>query len=204
VWFNRIDDLTRPFLSFLNVRFAIATAGQKAPSGWREYRSGPRCAIFENTRVLPRAFAPASVRFVADRSRTVEEMAACTDFSRVAWIEDRRRSGSTSDNGPARVTTIRHGADLEIDVTAGRRTWIVVSQTFWKGWQAREGGRRIPLSYANQAFVGFEVGPGTHRIALVYRPRSFAIGAALSAAGCLILLAAGLLLRRSRLRRIVA
>jgi hypothetical protein len=198
VWFNRIDDLTRPFLSFLNVRFAVATAGQKPPSGWREYRSGPRCEIFENSRVLARAFAPAAVRFVADASRTVEEMAACTDFSRVAWIEDRRRAGSEMANGPAEVTTVRRGTDLEISVTSRQRTWIVVSQTFWKGWKAREGRRTIPLYFANQAFLSFEVEPGNHRISLVYRPRSFEVGLALSAAGCVILLAAGLASRRSR------
>jgi len=198
VWFNRIDDLTRPFLSLLNVRFAIATAGQKPPPGWREYRSGPRCEIFENSRVLPRAFAPAAVRFVADSSRTVEEMAACADFSRIAWIEDRKRAGSETANGSAQVTTVRRGTDLDIEVTAKERSWIVVSQTFWKGWQAREGGRRLPLYFADQAFLAFEVEPGSHRIELVYRPRSFEIGLALSAAGCLILLIAGFVSRRSR------
>jgi hypothetical protein len=106
---------------------------------------------------LARAFDSAAVRFEADASRTVKEMAACADFSRVAWIEDRKRAGWKR-NGPAEVTTVRRGADLEISVTARARSWIVVSQTFWKGWQARRAVGKFPY-FANQAFLSFEVEP---------------------------------------------
>ena len=42
IWFNRVDDLTRPFLSFMNVRFAIQAAG--APiCGTDRSSSGRRC-----------------------------------------------------------------------------------------------------------------------------------------------------------------
>src|SRR5262249_46496219 len=33
-WFNRVDDLERPFLSFLNVGYALAPAGAPPPRGW--------------------------------------------------------------------------------------------------------------------------------------------------------------------------
>ena len=38
VWFNRVDDLQRPFLSFLNVRFALQRAEEDVPPGWRVHR----------------------------------------------------------------------------------------------------------------------------------------------------------------------
>ncbi|HWC65891.1 MAG TPA: YfhO family protein, partial [Thermoanaerobaculia bacterium] len=202
VWFNRIDDLTKPFLSFLNVRFAIAGPGQAVPAGWRELRRGPRCAVFENPAALPRAFAPESVRFVPDPSKTVELMRSCRDFSKVAWIEDSARPEGEAPNGRARVTATARGADLDVHVDAQSRSWIVVSQTAWRGWEAREGARLLPLRFANQAFLAFEVGPGRHEVRLEYRPRSFRLGVGLALASAAALVAVGILGRRRARTRI--
>lgn len=59
VWFNRVDDLTAPFLSIMNVRYAIVGTTDPTPRGWRD--AGPLVAgarLLENTTALPRAFAP--------------------------------------------------------------------------------------------------------------------------------------------------
>ncbi len=180
VSFNRIDDPTRPFLSFLNVRFAIAGPEEPVPAGWREFARGKNCALFENPTPLPRAFAPERIRFVRDGGGTVEEMKSCADFSRIAWIEDPRRNPGEIVNGPAEVTTKRDGPDLSLDIRAESPSWIVVSQTAWKGWKAFLGGERIPIHFANHAFLGFQVPSGSHRVRLLYRPDSFRIGLAVS------------------------
>ena len=36
VWFNRVDDLSRPMLDLLNVRFAVASDKLDPPEWWRE------------------------------------------------------------------------------------------------------------------------------------------------------------------------
>lgn len=197
VWFNRVDDPTRPFLSFLNVRFAVAGPAEAAPPGWRVRERGPDCAVFENPKVLPRAFAPARVRFVPDANRTIEQMKACPDFSSVAWIEDASRSAGEAANGVARVAVRQRGPDLHLTIDAASPTWVVVSQTSWKGWHASEGGRDLPLRFANQAFIGLRVESGHHEVALRYRPRSFSLGLAITGMSLLIL-AAIRLRRRDR------
>jgi hypothetical protein len=58
VWFNRVDDLTKPFLSMLNVRYAIASDKLPPPDGWRRVAVQRGAELLENTRVLPRAFVP--------------------------------------------------------------------------------------------------------------------------------------------------
>lgn len=189
--FNRIDDASRPFLSLLNVRFVVASPGARPPAGWSEWARGPNCAIFENPKALPRAFAPRRIRFVEDRSGTVEQMGRCSDFSEIGWIEDPGRPSGESRNGAASVTTREIGTDLELSIDAASQAWIVVSETNWKGWHAREGSRDLPIVFADHAFVGFRVPAGHHLVRLLYRPRSFELGIAVAAGSLLVLAGIG-------------
>src|SRR6185436_974772 len=56
VWFNRIDAF-KPFLSFLNVRFAIA-GDAPVPNGWHLVGKQRGTQLFENDHVIERAFLP--------------------------------------------------------------------------------------------------------------------------------------------------
>ena len=62
--------LSGPFLSFLNVRYAIVPAGYRVPPGWHRLAGEPGVELLENERVLPRAFAPKAVYFARDFPRT--------------------------------------------------------------------------------------------------------------------------------------
>src|SRR5207253_4699024 len=63
IWFNRVEDPTRPFLSYLNVRWVLAPEDRSMPPGWIERAAGDGTRLFENPRALSRAFAPRSVRY---------------------------------------------------------------------------------------------------------------------------------------------
>ena len=195
VWFNRVDDPSRTFLSFLNVRFAVGEPGAAVPPGWKPFAGGEHCAIFENPNALARAFAPERVRFVAPSEDAVSLMWTCRDFSKTAWIEASSGAGAEQDNGRAGVAVTRDGPDLLLEITASSPAWIVASETAWKGWKAYVDGARTPISIANHAFLAFRVSAGKHRARLVYRPDSFAAGLAIS--GASLLVAAGLALRAS-------
>ncbi len=178
VWFNRVDDLTRPFLSLLNVRYAITWDREAPPPGWREVARQRGSMLLENTRVLGRAFVPRSVRFGHD---ALSEMAGEQDFGARAWIEAPLPPQERA-NGPGRVVTrnARHGYDL--DVMMENDGWVVVSLPRWRGWRAYVDGRRVETRFANHAFLGVHVPRGTHRVRLVFLPTSFLIGGAISLA----------------------
>ena len=177
VWFNRVDDLTRPFLSFLNVRYAITWDRDPPPQGWREVSRQRGSMLIENTRVLPRAFVPRNVRAGHD---ALAEMAHETDFAERAWIDRPPLAPYERANGPGTVVTRNAPLGYLLDVTMENDGWVVSSLPAWKGWRAFIGGRSATIHFANHAYLGIRVPRGRHRVRLVYLPTTFVVGAGIT------------------------
>ncbi len=199
----QVDDLERSFLSFLNVRYALTSRRRPPPKGWEPVVRTRGYAIVENPQVLPRAFVPQRIRFVRPGPESWKPDPQ-TDFSRLAWIELRDDEPLPEPaevrNGSGRVSVERRGLALHLEADMRRHGWVVVSQTAWKGWRVTTAGQELPVRYANHAFLAFHLPRGAHEIDLVYRPRSFILGRAVSlltAAG-LMLFAVGRMMFRSR------
>lgn len=77
-------------------------------------------------------------------------------------------------------------------------TWVVISQTAWKGWRAYVDGEPTKIRRANHAFIAIYVPRGVHEVHLNYWPRSFTTGRAISA--FTILLLVGFAVWRARAR----
>lgn len=176
VWFNRVDDLTRPLLSMMNVRYAITWDRDPPPPGWREVARQKGSMLIENTRALDRAFVPRTVRIGHDALR---EMASETDFAQRAWIEAPLAPQERA-NGPGTVITRPRKLGYDLDVTMQNDGWVVASLPAWRGWRAYVDGKRIETQFANHAFLGIHVPRGTHRVRLTFYPRAFVIGRAVS------------------------
>ncbi|HET7435091.1 MAG TPA: YfhO family protein, partial [Thermoanaerobaculia bacterium] len=184
VWSNRVDDLSRPFLSMMNVRFAVAPASYTPPEGWSRIGGYDAYAILLNHRVLPRAFIPRSVHLGAFG---VRDMMNARDFGEESWIVT-NDPYLTKANGAGRISAIREqGARLSFHASMQSEGWIVISNAAWKAWRAESDGRRLPIRFANHAFIGIQLPPGEHDVALIYRPRMFVAGAAISGATALAL-----------------
>lgn len=202
VWFNKVSDPSRPFLSFLNVKYAIAGHGGMQPSEqWRLVREDRGSRLLENTRVLSRAFVPPRVRLERDPHAILVAMARATDFAETAWILAPAHPAGEVANGPGVLRIRRDGTGFDIDATMERDGWVVISEAGWRGWQARIDGRPAPLHDANHAFLAVHVPSGAHRLQLVYRPESFVLGRTISALAVVALLIGGAAWRFRRRER---
>ena len=179
VWFNKVIDLTSPFLSFLNVRFAVQSRNYEVPEGWRVVREAEDSRLVENTRVIERVFLPRTLRVGFTPSEARLKMAEVADFRDVAWIAAEGAPYERK-NGTGRLTTARSGSRYVVDAEMEDDGWIVVSEKAWKGWRAYIDGRRVETTVANTAFVSVFVPRGEHRVLLVYLPESFVLGRAIS------------------------
>jgi hypothetical protein len=187
--FNQVDDLTRPMLSMLNVRFAIVPKGDPIPAGWSDVTVDHDSRLIENRSVLPRAFVPRNVRIGI--ANDVEDMSAATDFADLAWLD---LPGTARDmpNGPG--TVVIHPNRLDVSMT--HDGFVVVSEAVWNGWRAWLDGRRVTIVRANHAFLGVFVPAGRHTVRLVYLPQSFVMGRMITFATLVSMILFGLWRRR--------
>jgi hypothetical protein len=180
VWFNRVDDLNAPFLSMMNVRFALIEPEVPLPSWWVVRGSFPAYRIVENTRVLPRAFVPRRIHYTTERqSDWFQDVSLTEDFAELSVIETGWVEKHVP-NGPGQAIAETRGGRVVVQAAMASPGWIVITNAAWKGWRATADGKSVPIRFANHAFIGVLVPAGQHRIELTYRPRSFEIGAAIS------------------------
>ncbi|MCS7190258.1 MAG: YfhO family protein, partial [Fimbriimonadales bacterium] len=70
---------------------------------------------------------------------------------------------------------------------SSQTAWLLLTDTWYPGWQARVNGEPVPLLQANGAFRAVPVPPGEATVTMWFMPRSFVVGAWLSAASLVAL-----------------
>lgn len=189
VWSNRVDDLTAPFLSLMNVRYAFAERSVVPPPQWSFVAADRGLQLLENHNVLPRAFIPAKV-LVGDNPLATfgEGIEKEKDFGARSWIVVPGENHRQEQNGSGHLTVRESGmGGLAIQSHLDSNTWVVVSETDWKGWRAYVDGKPTKLRTADGMFLAMFLPAGDHDVRLIYWPRSFVVGRAISGATLLLL-----------------
>jgi hypothetical protein len=86
---------------------------------------------------------------------------------------------------------------ISLGVETRASGFLVVSEAYFPGWQARIDGQPAPVLRVDGALIGLVVPAGTHNVALAYQPAVFSAGAVLS--GLALVITALMLLRPMRL-----
>ena len=195
VWFNRVDDPTAPFLSFLNVRWVLAPLERPVPAGWRVLSEDEGLRLLENPSVLPRVFLPRFIRAEPGPDLAMAELKAIADFREQDLVESGAAPPDWTANGEGQVTITAYGPQsLEADVTARRETLVATSIPRWTGWNATLDGHPVEMLTCNHAFLAFRVPGGAHRLSLRYFSAGTRVGLAVSA--LTLALCVALLVRR--------
>jgi hypothetical protein len=142
----------------------------------------------------PRIYAAPAVQVVERDSEALAAVAA-EDFDpyRVAVVAVSGEipdlpSGPSEERAEFDAEFVDYGLnDFRAHVQADRPVMVVFSETYYPGWNAWVDGEPAPIWRTNYAFRGVVVGAGEHVIEMAYQPRSFAIGAAISAVTLAIL-----------------
>ncbi len=191
VWFNRVDDPTKPFLSFLNVRYFLAPPGYPPPTGWRVVFDGDEGVLLENPGVLPRAFAPRFLGYETDRMRRLALLAGIQDFGEYGVVGQNPPRGVSGGgwqrNGRMSLRISSYlPQEMTLDLEAQEPGLVATSVTSWPGWKLTVDGVKSGFVSYNHAFLAFRVAAGHHRAVLRYWPDSFVLGAVVSAVALLL------------------
>ena len=196
-------------LSMLGVKYIIARREEKkflesirAENGrglYREVAPAGTIALFENASPFPRAWCVGRTRPVGNLDEAVRILWSPDvkiDLSREVLIEGAKPCDSTSE-GEARVVSYEPQR-IEIRCKSSGKCLLVLSERFFPGWQAYVDGSVVPIYRANAILRGVCVPPGEHTIKFIYKPRSFAVGAAISGGTLMGLLVAAVVLGLKR------
>ena len=105
-----------------------------------------------------------------------------------------RASGATSAAWPVgpseSVTVVKHEPQrVELKAVLDRPGLVILADTYYPGWRLTIDGKPAPIYRANRLMRGAAVPAGEHTLVYTYEPQSFRVGAIVSGAGLIALLA---------------
>ncbi len=177
-----------PVLSTLNVKYVLIPYWQQPVVGehLRLVFENRYVRVYENTRVLPRAFFADSVRVESDPRVVLQTVTAPGYNSRDALIETDALPPLPQPTGAARVDIVQRSPNtIELRTTTADPRLLVLSEMDIPGWRALVDGVETPIYTTNYLFRGVVVPAGEHTISFVYGPRSVLFGAGISAVALL-------------------
>jgi hypothetical protein len=157
--------------------------------------------IYENLEVLPRLFFIPQAVIAPDDDAALDLMqdAAFEPSSTLVIVNNAyARRDSSATQRPPGVT--RH-AETEIllysperivtRVTAPTDGWLLLTDAWYPGWEARVDGKPTPIERADILFRAVAVPAGERQVEWIFQPASFRLGSVISLGAIVLLLATG-------------
>ncbi|RJP16098.1 MAG: hypothetical protein C4520_18965 [Candidatus Abyssobacteria bacterium SURF_5] len=176
---------------------AAGTADQHM--AWHTVQENP-FFIYENRHALPRAYLVD--RYVLTRNEQESLEAIEDNMARLRTsvvLENAAPSFLSAEQpeNPGAGQIDDYGLNqVRLQVETERPALLVLTDSYYPGWQALVDGVRRPIWRANSLFRAVEVPPGNHEVIFKYRPLSLFAG--IAATLTTVLLATPLLLRERR------
>ena len=199
-WYYQVENPDSSVLDIMNVKYLLAgpKAAEvlKARPRYRHVASLPGNELFENLTVLPRYFFVPGARQASDSEIERQIRNGEVDLHHSALTEKEvPMMPSAALGGTVRALTYEPHS-LELEVIAQDKSFLVLSEAYYPGWQAWIDGHPSEIYRTDLAFRGMVVPIGTHRIRMEFHPQIFDIARALSA--ITLALVAGLVFVRKR------
>jgi len=183
------------------VEAATRRGESAATQRWRRLAQVGDVAVFENTRVLPRAWLASGARVLSQ-----EEMLGVIRTGRLPdggeW-EPRRtalveapldfQEAAAEDSSARAEVTRREPNRVEVKTASAAPSILVLSENHYPGWRAYVDGRAAEDLRVDYDLRGVVLAAGEHRVEFIYRPKSVLVGLLVS-----LLTLAALLLWSSR------
>ena len=196
-------DEIHPGLNLFGVRYVITDGELPWPL---IYDAGPH--IYRNDAALPAAFVAPQARIVEDPETRLDTLFDPAFDPRREVLLSRPPSRPPADRvqreqaSQPLPSVLREGPErVIIQVTMAQAGYLVLTDTYYPGWQATVDGQPAEILPADHAFRAISLDEGEHTVLFRYAPLSFRLGAWITAGAALLLgvtLAAGQLQRRVR------
>ena len=154
---------------------------------WQKIAEVKSAAIFENARVLPRAWLASEARVLSDAE--ILNVIRSARFSDGKVWDPRKvvlsegafdfTSGSPDPNASAKITEAEPN-QVVVKTQSAQPAILVLSANHYPGWRAYVDGRLVETLRVDYNLRGVTLPAGEHSVEFVYRPKSVLIGAVIS------------------------
>jgi hypothetical protein len=199
----------------MNVGYYLTTSDEQVAGP--TIHAGETWTIYRIPRALPRAYFVPVADWVGSESEAITRLTAPDFDSRqeVVIIKDKvegpvptgaptesiqsHLKNQAGDIWPVSVDE-QNGGQVLLTVEAPEPGFVVLTDTFYPGWQVTLNGQPTPIYQANLAFRAVAVKAGSHKISFSYQPRSVTIGLLISLITILAMVIWGGFLIKNKLR----
>lgn len=135
-------------------------------------------SIYENIRAFPRAFL-VKTPIVTQPHEVVDAMFSPeVDLANSVVLEESINQTNLS-TGTARIIAYSPN-HIDIETKSEANSLLVLTDTYYPGWQARVNGTETKIYKADYAFRAISVPPGQNEVEFTYEPESFTAGSKIS------------------------
>jgi hypothetical protein len=140
--------------------------------------------LYENPDVLPRAFVVGSYRVAADEAKSLSLVSGVefTPSREAILLENPGFAPHDSIAASASLLSERTN-EVTVRTESSAQGLLVLSDTYYPGWQAEVDGREAAVLRANHTMRAVVVPAGSHTVRFQFRPRSVFVGFFLTLAG---------------------
>lgn len=183
-------DSASPLFDLFAIRHIVVSRDAAAlPAHFVPDYDGRDARIVANPRALPRAFLAARARCANDQDALRLVRGSEVDLRHEVVLSGcQTPPPGVAELSAARVVfTVDDAERVRLTTESDGPAWLVLTDTWFPGWQARVDGVPQPVSRADYAFRAVAVPAGRHEVELTYAPRSVRDGLALTLVGAGVL-----------------
>jgi uncharacterized membrane protein YfhO len=187
--------INNPFLwNLLNVRYIITTTPPPPGAAPAAFVSYTGKYVYNNDQALPRAWFVDSVVVEQNDKIVLVAMRDGTFNPRNKAYVRERLSVQPADSNATALVKARGNQHLSIATENTAKSFLVVSEVFYKEWQCTIDGQPVPIYQTNHVLRGVVVPPGKHMVTFTFKSTAFEQGKTISiasniAVGVVLLLA---------------
>jgi len=172
-------------------RAKTASGEREAGARWKSLAEIGKVAVFENTRMLPRAWL-VTAELVATGEEELKIIRSGKTASGASWnpleqaLVERSTGLSFSKEGEAPnqsrwAEVTRHEPNrVEVKTECAASSLLVLSENYYPGWRALVDGQSKRILRVNYNQRGIALPAGNHLVEFIYQPRSVLLGLVVS------------------------
>lgn len=172
--------------------YPISTLGDA--TRWNHVEDINQTSVYENLKAMPRVWLVPEV--VSAKSEEILESIKSSklpdgrlfDPSKIALVKDNLKFKVPNLDTSAQAKVVKlSDMQIEIKTNSSSAAFLVLSDIYYPGWQARIDGKPTKIFQTNYVLRGVQVPVGEHAIKFEFKPVSFHIGAGISLASLFLL-----------------